>query len=196
MHNTVWKYHTAVGKYHKNINDDFKCITIKGVTLLKHDTCAGFIDTFYPCDCIYSEISWIKGYEKFTAGTIAEGSSYMDYIKGILNIVKTLNVPTFLVCGVYECRMLEPQRIEAIRFKYHGNYKSCCAVYNMDEYLPFGDEVAARAYVCKKYANVLDFNCGYGNIARDIVHYNKRGVLCDINTECLSYIKKELEDGE
>jgi hypothetical protein len=194
----IEKYHSAVGKYtNTNILDsEFKTEEIKDITIIHHNICDGIRKEFLDCDCIYSEISWKNGYSKFIENTIAGATTFFDYINSINSVIKLLKLPTFILCGSQIIRYLEPDDVINISFKFHNNYKTCFALFNVDHCLDYDslNEFDIRDYVANKYTNILDFSCGYGIILNSITKYNKKAVVSDINTNCLRYIKEALSD--
>lgn len=182
------KYHTAVGEYHTKVASPIVGIyRSDNITAFTWDVCNGFHNEFSNADCIYVEPSWLQGYKKFIAGTEAQNTKYKNYLDGIREIVKRLNVPTFLLCGYQVCKMLKPPIVYEMHFVFHG-CKTYMAIYNTESNLPFTNEVEAREYVSEKYNCILDFSCGYGTIADPVVRNNKKAILSDINTDCIHYI--------
>lgn len=182
------KYHTAVGDYSlKDVYDISGIYRSDNITTFTWDVCKGFHQEFAKADCIYVEPSWLPGYKKFTAGTEAENSTYKNYVAGIKEIVKKLNVPTFCLCGYQGCKMLKPDIIYEMYFVFH-DCKTYMAIWNVDGNIPFGNEVEARKYVAQKYNCILDFSCGYGIVADEVVKNGKKVILSDISSDCIHYI--------
>lgn len=185
---TYGKYHTAVGKYETKTSKSLDGIyRSQLVTSFVWDVCNGMNEEFKSANCIFVEPSWMKGYHKFTNGTIAENSTFRQYLNGIQSIIKSLKVPTFLLCGKQVCQMLKPDFTMQIYFLYH-DYITEMAIWNVKENLPFQNEVQARDYISQKYDYILDFSCGYGSIADPAIQKGKHVILSDINTDCIEYI--------
>lgn len=166
-------------------------VTINGITALKHDICEGAVPLFHEADCIYSEIAWKAGYEAFTDGTEAEGSSHGDYLAGMLSCIYELKVPTLIVCGKREARVLRPHAQKPVRFTYHH-----CPAVLAAWYTDIPEEIAtdtdARDWIIASHECVLDPCCGFGNTARVAVCMGRRGIMADVDTECVSYMQKGL----
>ena len=48
----------------------------------------------------------------------------------------------------------------------------------------------ALEHVVGMYGNILDFSCGYGNLAKSAIGHGKRFICSDLNARCVYYIAK------
>jgi len=161
----------------------------KHVSVLQHDVCSDIIpEIFRTADAIYTEPAWENGYEKFTDGSIADGTTFNAYMSGIKFLCKELSVPAFLVCGKSMIKYLQPDSYSNIEFVVHNNYPACCAMYGFHEPVIFKNENEIRDFVFCRFNNVLDFSCGYGNTALFAEKHKKHCILSDINVKCIEYI--------
>ena len=185
-------YNTAVkasGNLANNINrildNEFKD---ERFIVFQHDICKGVDSRFRICDAIHSEIAWRAGYSKFTDNTIAKDTTFNEYLDGIVNTCRDLRIPSFIVCGKAMIKRMDPDNVIPIKYTFH-NCDAYYAIYNYDRNLDgVFDEYSGRNWVASNFNCILDPCCGYGIIANDIIAHNKRGVLSDINVECLEYI--------
>lgn len=186
------KYNTAYiasGKNASNSKEVFGIYNGGGITVLQHDICTGIHPSMRDADIIHTEIAWEQGYEKFTNNTIAEDTTFNQYLEGIRQLCKGLEIPSFIVCGKKLLKRLDPDRVIPITYRFHS-YPAYYAVYNYEGPISVKDEFEGRDFVARAGNTILDPCCGYGIIANDILKYSKKGILSDINTECLKYIKE------
>lgn len=194
-------YHTAThngaNRQDPAHNVDSLIHTGNGITVFQHDICKG-LDAhglFKKCDAVYSEPAWRPGYKAFTDGTIADGSTYANYLDGIVRCIRELGVPAFILCGKSMLRKLEPDRIEKARFEYHKFNDARFAIYNYAGEFPAKDEIQAKDFITTHFKNVLDFSCGYGGLADAAIRNGCNATLSDINTDCIQYIARFYCDG-
>lgn len=154
------------------------------VTVFKHDVCSGAHELFKNADVIYSETAWRQGYNKFTAGTIAQDTTFNEYIDSLKGIIRELGIPAFLVVGASFIKRLEPDKVVDITFKIHNYPHAKIAVYNYDGDLDVKDEYELREFIGKHWKTVLNPCCGYGNI----IETSEKAICSDINDDCLNYI--------
>lgn len=187
-HNTAVSAKKSLAANNKKVIDGVFCG--ENVCVMQHDICQNSIpDDFYKADAIYSELSWADGYSKFTSGSIADGTTFEDYIKNVRAVCVSLGAPSFLVCGKKMLSRLSPKRFFPISFAYHNNYPAFVAVFNYDDDIPeIKNERQLQDFLCSKYNNILDFCCGYGELAVYAEKHNKHCVLSDINVNCIEYI--------
>ena len=157
------------------------------ITVFKHDICTGMNDLFRNADAVYSSLAWKNGYEKFTHGSIAEDTSFDDYINGLKKTIRELGIPAFLICGSSFVKKLEPDMDIDIFFKLHNYPHARVAIYNYSRLECVRDEDALRDYVGRHFRTVLDPSCGYGNL----IPYCQNTILSDINDDCLNHIVKQ-----
>ena len=87
-------------------------------------------------------------------------------------------------------RRLTPDRAYTIRYEYHKYDNAQYAIYNYDgDFANIRNEYDGRDFVCRTFNNICDPCCGYGIIAEPILTHGKRGVLSDINADCIHYVK-------
>lgn len=188
------KYHSAMKKYGgiaKSTNEKWGQVKIAGNIIMQHDICLEDIpDEFYNADAVYSVMAWRAGYKHFTNGTIAEGTDFDMYCKGMSRCIAKLNKPTFVVSNRTFVNKLSPQRIEPIRFD-RFNSDDVCAVWNYTGHIP-KTTTELMEFIGRTYETVLDFCCGYG----EITEYTLHAILSDINTGCLDYIKEVMTNGK
>ena len=186
-------YNTAVkgaGNYAKNENRRIIGVRSgKHVSVLQHDMCSDTIpEIFMEADAIYAEPAWKNGYEKFTGGSIADGTTFNAYMQGIRNLCRKLAIPAFVICGRSMTKDLMPDAYFNIEFAFHNNYPACCAVYGFHEPVMLKNENEIKDFVFSHFNNVLDFSCGYGNTALYAEKHGKHCILSDINVACIEYI--------
>lgn len=184
-YNTAVKARGSVPEGKKILTDTFEG---RGLTVFQHDVCRGVDPRFKACDALHTEIAWVAGYEKFTKGSIAENTTFDEYCRAIGKICRELKIPAFIVCGKQNAKKLNPDRIIPVFFRFH-RIDALYAVFNYDGSFSPANEYEGRDFVAKNFDNILDPCCGYGTIAHWIQKYGKRGVLSDINTACLEYIR-------
>lgn len=189
-------YHTALHrKAHKQDpqhNVDSLIHTGNGITVFQHDICKGLDQhgLFRKCDAIHTEPSWRAGYDIFTDGTIADGSTFNDYLDGIVKCVRELGVPAFILCGKAMLKKLDPDRVVEVRFAQHHSDGAQYAIYAYDGPFDVKDEIEGRNFVTTHFSNVLDFSCGYGNLADAALKNGCCATLSDINTDCIQYVAR------
>jgi hypothetical protein len=162
------------------------------IIAFQHDVCDPIVPIeFSLAKAIHVVIPWRDGYQKFVEYTIAKDSSFADYLDGMMGIINLLKIPTFILSGKQIGRTMKPDRLhEAYMSNYGG--RSVYSVWNYGGVLPnSADEI--EDFVGSEYGWVLDFSCGYGEIA----DHCKKAILTDVNTGCIDYIvsKYKLERG-
>lgn len=184
------KYNTAV-KARGSIPEGKKILSQtfagNGLTVFQHDICTGIAPAFRDCDALHTEIAWSAGYKKFTQGSIAEDTTYDEYLAAVANLCRELKIPAFVLCGKQNVKRLQPDRTVPVFFDFHKT-EALYAVYNYDGDFSPKDEYGARDFVARNFTNVLDPCCGYGILAESLLRHGKKGVLSDINTTCLEYV--------
>jgi len=181
-------YHSAL-KDPLKIDHELERYESKGSLVFYHDVVNGYSPLYNGVDAIYSEPSWRAGYLKFQvrAGTV--GASFGVYLQGILDIVQTLKVPSYLLIGKHMVSMLQPPKV--VNTKLHG-YDCLLGIWNADSISEGGFNTDIIDYLADKYARILDFSCGYGNMARALRARGKTFVCSDINKKCVYYVAKEI----
>lgn len=168
-----------------------------GLTVLQHDICKGPADEFRNADALFTIISWRAGYKKYTAGTVAEDTNWVDYLNGIRRTILELGVPAFIVCHQSALKHLRPDIDIPIHYKLFDctdrlaiwNYYAAENM-NMVEGEELNEENLME-WIVKNNDVILDPCCGYGQLADVIIRQGKQGILSDINVECLKYINEE-----
>ena len=163
---------------------------VGGVITLVHDICMGAAPEFSEAGCIYSEIAWRAGYKSFTTGTEAEHTSHGDYLAGLLSVIYSLQVPTLIVCGKHEERLLHPHDSKGIRFTYHHCQARLCAWYtHVPEHVV--NDIGACNYLIDAYDNILDPCCGFGNTMTRALQRGRGCIMADVDPECVQYVRHE-----
>lgn len=143
-------------------------------------------------DLIYSEPSWIDGYEKFIERSEMNSKyNFDDYLYSIANIIKNTDLPIVLIIGKSFISKL-PDFNSKIPIKLHG-YKTFMYGWLID----LKDFEANSNYevikkLSEKYNKVWDFCCGYGNTGRIFKENGKSFVMSDINEKCITYVAKNI----
>jgi hypothetical protein len=156
-----------------------------GNAVLQHDICGDIPKIFFGADVVFSVMAWRAGYKHFIENTIAKESTFIEYCEGMRRTIEELNKPSFVISNKTFVKNLGSQRIEPIRFD-RFNSDDVCAIWNYKGDIPSTTTELMR-FIGDRYDTVLDFCCGYGEIA----HYSKHFILSDINTGCLDYVKEE-----
>lgn len=158
----------------------------------QHDVCDDSIpEEFRLAKAIHVVIPWTAGYNKFVEHTIARNTSFRDYLNGVMRIIDTLNVPTFILSGKQIARILKPIRQHDVYMSGYG-VRSIYSVWNYGGLLPDSSN-EIEDFVGENFDWVLDFSCGYG----EVMEHCKKAVLTDVNTGCIAYIvnKYGLKEG-
>ena len=189
------RYNTAVrsakdgAREHERVSIDGGPEICGGVLSLVHDICKGPAREFNGADAIYSEIAWKAGYETFTEGTDAQGSSHGDYLAGLLSVIHTLKVPAYIVCGKHETRLLHPHESKPIKFVYHGSPAMLCAWFTA---IPesISTDIEALEHILGSCGTILDPCCGFGNTMLRALKHGRSCVMADVDPECVAYVRK------
>lgn len=189
------RYHSAMGKHGGIAKSvpvlDERVYSYRGNCVLQHDVCDAEIpERFYRADAVFTVMSWRAGYNKFTENTIAKDTDFNQYCEGISSILEALKKPSFVITNKNFIKRIKPQRIEHIRYDRYGS-DDICAIWNYEGDTPNNTTELMR-FIGDTFDTVLDFCCGYGEIA----HYVKHFILSDVNTGCLEYVRKTYLEGE
>jgi hypothetical protein len=142
------------------------------------------------CDVIYTEPSWLDGFEKFISRANAELHSFEEYLLYLSRLIENCTRPLWMVMGTHALKNLPtPHRKEEI--KLHG-YPTNLLGWNDNESYTFTDNYNFIKQLAENYNCVGDFNCGYGNTGRIFQQAGKNFVMSDINGKCVYYIAKTL----
>ena len=190
-YNTAVKAHGSIPEGKKVCNETFRG---NGLTVFQHDICHGVHPLFRKATAIHTEIAWVAGYDKFTKGSIAEGSTFDEYCAAIGNLCRSLKVPAFIVCGKQNVKKLNPDRVRPVWYAFH-RIDAMYAIFNYDGRFSPIDEYEGREFICRHFDVVLDPCCGYGIIAPVIQRHRKQGILSDINVPCLEYVNETYVKG-
>lgn len=145
------------------------------------DVTKGIHPDFHKADAIYSEPSWRHGYSKFLKRAAQENTSqFHQYLNAITYIIDTLRKPTYIVAGKHMLKALNPKTVTDIIIHGYGGH---VAVWNAEP-LQANDLDELIDIVCSRHEIVLDFCCGYGNLAAKA----KRFICSDINRHCVFYV--------
>ena len=147
----------------------------------------------YSYDLIYSEPAWKYGYEKFLERTGKSNSSdYMSYVKSIVAIIENTNVPVVLILGKHIIKKY-PEFNSKISVNLNG-YNTFAYGWRIDlsKYEPCSRNYDLIEKLSNDYSKVWDFSCGYGNTGKIFIDNNKKCVLTDISSKCITYIAENL----
>lgn len=187
-------------KYHSALSDQIEGLTeldeysSDGNYVFKHDVLNGYSDRFKCAEAIYSEISWRDGFEKFMKRANKNTTNtFKDYMNGVIDIVKTLKVPTFITAGKHHFSYLKKITPIYQPITLHGTECFIAIAY----YSPLVDEFSGMTNyqvtdkITKNFDNILDFSCGYGNTAEFAIRNNKNFICSDVNGKCVRYVAKK-----
>lgn len=167
-----------------------------GVTF-QHDLSEGFHEQFSRADVIFSGLSWRAGYRAFAqrAGVEAEGP-HGDYLQAVQNTIDMLDVPAFIIIGRHALNVLDPDQMFDIAIT-EGNTivpGAVLMVFNADLVgVPkTSGEMLKMVAASPKWDTLLDFSCGFGEVARAALAAGKRFVCSDINAKCIYYIAQTM----
>jgi len=187
-------YHSALTQPLK-IEKELSYYGNNGNFVIKRDICKGLPEEFRLCDVIYSEPSWLMGYEKFLSRASTEGSDYKKYIESISGIIKKTNKPIWIVTGRHALKHFPiPHHSQEIKLFHHDAFLLGWNDRSLD-WTDFGSIKTTDnllEILSDTYDRVGDFCCGYGNTARAFLNKGKEFVMSDINGKCVYYIAKEL----
>lgn len=142
------------------------------------------------CDVIYSEPSWIDGFDKFISRANAELFSFEEYLLYISILIENCTRPFWMVMGTHALRRL-PDPHRKAKIKLHG-YTTNLIGWNDNHEYNFTDNYSFIKQLAEKYNYVGDFNCGYGNTGRIFQEAGKNFIMSDINGQCVYYIAEKL----
>ncbi len=183
-------YHSALHPA-LDVQGELDYYEASGSVVFCHDLTRGVQPLYQRADAIYSEPAWKDGYALFMAragaDTDASYAGYLRYLAAIDSAVKKLKVPSYITLGKHMLKYLKPERVQPIRL--HG-YEALLGAWNVDELPELKTNEDAIAHVAERYGCVLDFSCGYGNLARAMWTRGKRFVCSDINARCVYYVAK------
>jgi hypothetical protein len=164
-----------------------------GSVVFASDLTRGIEPRYRRAEAVYSEPAWKDGYAKFAeragADTDPTYAGYLRYLHSIRSVIYELGIPAYIVMGKHMLKYLKPDRTLPIML--HG-YECLLGIYNTTED-PIGrtnDDVLA--WVADRYDCVLDFSCGYGNVARAMRQRDKHFICSDINPKCVYYVAREV----
>lgn len=147
-------------------------------------------ENYSKCDIIYTEPSWLDGFDKFITRANAEPHSFDEYLLYISRLIKNCTRPFWMVMGTHAIKHLPvPHRKEKI--KLHG-YSTNLLGWNDNKKYSFTNNYDFISQLAENYNCVGDFNCGYGNTGRIFYKAGKNFVMSDINGKCVYYIAKNL----
>ena len=179
-------YHSALKK-ELDINNSISYYENEDSYVIQHDINQGIHPLFYKAKAIYSEPAWNDGYNLFIkrAGT-AQVGNFKQYLESVSSTISILNIPSFIVMGKQMIKSLNPQ--QTVEIKLHG-YKCYLGIWNAG-LIKVTDNNSAIDIIADTYNYILDFSCGYGNLADKMTLRNKKFICSDINGKCLYYIAK------
>lgn len=159
-----------------------------GSIVFCHDISIGMHPNYFKqADAIYSEPAWKDGYMKFLdrAGAKSGAADFQQYLSGMRRVILKLNKPAYIVLGRHMLRHLHPDHI--IDIKLHG-YKCLLGIWHTDPPVGLKTNNDAVSFMADRYQKVLDFSCGYGNVARAMKTRGKHFICSDINRKCVYYV--------
>jgi hypothetical protein len=184
-------YHSALKKP-IDVPGELDFYSDENNTVFKSDIRNIILETgnYSECDVIYTEPSWIDGFEKFITRANAQRHSFEEYLLYLSRLIEHCNRPFWMVMGTHALKNLPaPHRNEKI--KLHG-YPTNLLGWNDNKKYTFTDNYSFIGQLAKNYNYVGDFNCGYGNTGRIFQQADKKFVMSDINGKCVYYIAKTL----
>lgn len=183
-------YHSALKKIKDlPITKELHHYQKNGNLVFTHNLLNGYNDKFVTAKTIYSEPSWKQGFQTFMNKTKNKGD-YKEYLQNIKMIIQKLNIPTYLIIGKHMKTTLQPQKTMPIKLH---NYPSLLATWNTTNNIPKTLENNQQIinYITQNHNHILDFNAGYGNLAKHCKKNNKKFICSDINPHCIYYIAKK-----
>jgi hypothetical protein len=176
--------------YHSALKDELKISkeldrhAQDGNVVFAWDITLGVHASFRQADAIYSEPSWRDGYAKFMRRAGQQHGEFREYLVAISETISALSVPAYIVIGKHMVRTLRPPITMPVRV--HG-YSAVVGLWN-GACLSIGDYDTNDLVkiVCEKHETILDFCCGYGNVAK----YARRFICSDVNPKCVYYVAK------
>lgn len=185
-------YHSAL-RPELSISGTLERFESNGSIVFQHDLTSGFHTDFGRAGAVYSEPAWRAGYASFIkragAGSDPGNDGFLRYLAIINNIIRGLGVPAYVIVGRHMLAHLKPDRVQPIYL--HGD--AMLATWNVPEApLPCQTNEEVIQYVAGRYDNVLDFSCGYGNLAQAMLERGKHFICSDINSKCVYYVAKTL----
>lgn len=180
-------YHSAL-KPESNTVHECQSFTCDLGTAFVWDIMNGLPAEYLSCDLLYSEPSWMDGYEKFITRSGKTSRSYSDYLAAIRRIIENRHCPVVMILGKNAVHHL-PKYDSAIAVKLNG-YQTIAYAWGTDisalanethDYLI--DSLALRFDV------VGDFCCGYGGTGLRFAEHGKLFVMSDINSKCVGQIE-------
>lgn len=187
------------GIYHSALHDELPVDgtldyyeTPQGL-VFQYDLTQGIHPRFRRAEVVYSEPAWKDGYAKFAqrAGVPTDPSyaGYLRYLATIDSIINELGVPAYVVLGKHMLKWVHPEYTQSINL--HG-YECLLGIWHTHESVPGHTNDEVLAWVADRYGTVLDFSCGYGNVARAMTERGKQFICSDLNPKCIYYIAREI----
>jgi hypothetical protein len=175
-------YHSAL-KDELEIDSKLDHYTNNGNEVFAWDITQGIHDSFWRADAIYSEPSWRDGYTRFMQRAGKQNGEFKEYLCAIADAIGQLQMPTYVLIGKHMLKALHPPTVIGVRI--HG-YGALAGIWNAESPTSIIDAEDLCQFVCMKYETVLDFCCGYGNVAK----YARRFVCSDVNRKCVYYVAR------
>jgi len=185
-------YHSALHD-ELDVQGEMQEYLADGSIVFAHDLTKGADPRFAPAEAIYSEPAWKDGYAKFAqragAPTDPSYAGYLRYLKAMDSIINGLRVPAYVVLGKHMLKWVRPEHTRPVVL--HG-YEALLGIWFDDREIPGRSNNDVLAWVADGYDCVLDFSCGYGNLARAMAERGKRFICSDINPKCVYYVAREV----
>lgn len=164
-----------------------------GSVVFACDLTKGMQPRFRRAEAIYSEPAWKDGYAKFIeradADTDPTYAGFLRYLHSIRMTVYELGVPAYIIMGKHMVKYLKPEHARSVML--HG-YECLLGVYNTSEISEGRTNDDVLNWVADNYDCVLDFSCGYGNVAQAMSERGKHFICSDINPKCVYYVAREI----
>ena len=160
--------------------------------VFQHDITKGLPDEYNDCDILYSEPSWLKGYEVFKNRANVDVGSYQSYLERLSDLTKG-NIPIVLVIGKMALKKMS-QNYTKIPVKMNGYWETAYG-WNLDlskykiNKLNNYDLISLLA---NKFDRVGDMCCGYGNTGRIFKEKGKTFVMSDISKKVVYYVANKI----
>jgi len=175
--------------------------TKTGITSVNKDGCCAFLQDitvglpkiYSKCDILYSEPSWLRGYDIFKARAGEVVGTFQEYLLSISRIIRDSKIPVILLCGKQSLKKFPPHTSELpVMLNGYGETAYAWGI-DISRYAVRTNEdllgLLAWSYDC-----VGDFSCGYGVAGRIFREHGKKFVMSDINEKCITYISEWLHN--
>jgi hypothetical protein len=186
--------------YHSFRNDEIKIFSSlerlekDGDIAFAHDLTLGLPKDYNDCDILYSEPSWLLGYDIFSKRAETISGSYKTYID-VLSKLTFNKKPIVLIIGKNALKKMN-QNFTQKKVKLNNHWETAYG-WNID-ISKYDVNLNYDLIKClsKDFNKVGDMNCGYGNTGRIFKDNGKNFVMSDINSKTIYYVAKKLMNYE